>query len=230
MEQGATMRLGPGWVVGPLGATERLPLDGGLKVILWIETILYLGIGLHEIFDDFNANPKWNAPWARNNPWVKTTFRSMVKMHAAVCVLLGYVAASGLYEGEVGRLELELLFLSLALLMYSIWSAMIPFNLWWRICVMKPETYLQAAMVLFYSDLVRPHVLCICLGLNVYALFVRFGPTSTGCYEPFTYAELRESICQAEGPEMAEKIDKLMCAKKPLADMDEQQPLAPTQA
>ena len=43
-----------------LTATEFFAVTPGLHVILWVEAIIYLGIGTFELFDDFLAKPK---PW-----------------------------------------------------------------------------------------------------------------------------------------------------------------------
>ena len=43
-----------------MSATELLQLTTLLKVILWIEVIVYLGIGIFEILDSFSTEKPWN--------------------------------------------------------------------------------------------------------------------------------------------------------------------------
>ena len=43
-----------------LSATEFYEVSTPLLVVLWIETVVYLGIGLYQTFDDFiHKTPKW---------------------------------------------------------------------------------------------------------------------------------------------------------------------------
>ncbi len=41
-----------------LNATEFMPVDTTLAVVLWIEVIVYMGIGIYELVDDFHAKAK----------------------------------------------------------------------------------------------------------------------------------------------------------------------------
>ena len=92
-----------------LSSTELLPLTTGLQIVLWIEAIIYLGLGLFELFDDFLVRPKpWMFVDGRANGWLVLQHKVGHKMHAGICFLLGFIAANGLYEGAVTRFELEL--------------------------------------------------------------------------------------------------------------------------
>ena len=98
-------------------ANDLLELTTLLKVVLWIETIVYLGIGIFEILDSFSKEKPWNLRNGRINSYLATREVVSYKMHASVCFLLGFVALNGLLEGAVTRFELELIFLSLALIL-----------------------------------------------------------------------------------------------------------------
>ena len=45
-----------------LTATEYFPLTTGLEIVLWIEAIIYLSIGVYELFDDFLEKPEPDPP------------------------------------------------------------------------------------------------------------------------------------------------------------------------
>ncbi|MFT5102248.1 MAG: hypothetical protein ACI9HY_004385, partial [Planctomycetaceae bacterium] len=110
-----------------LSATEFYTVTPGLEIVLWIEAVIYLGIGVFELFDDFVEKPQpWMTINGRVNGYVRLTHRIGHKMHAGICVLLGFVALNGILEGAVTRFELELIFLSFAILMPAIWSSLMP--------------------------------------------------------------------------------------------------------
>lgn len=69
-----------------LSATELLTLTPLLKGVLWVEAIVYLGIGLYEIFDDFAVKPaSWMILGARANSYLQIKDKVGRKMHAAIC-------------------------------------------------------------------------------------------------------------------------------------------------
>lgn len=41
-----------------LTSTEFLQVTPTLEIVLWIEAVVYLGIGVYELFDDFIAKPQ----------------------------------------------------------------------------------------------------------------------------------------------------------------------------
>ena len=43
-----------------MNSTELFELTLALKIVLWVEAIVYLGLGIFEIFDDFFQKlPSW---------------------------------------------------------------------------------------------------------------------------------------------------------------------------
>jgi hypothetical protein len=57
-----------------LSATEFYQLTLGLQIVLWIEALLYLGIGVYELFDDFFEKPQpWMTISGRVNGYVRLT-------------------------------------------------------------------------------------------------------------------------------------------------------------
>ena len=100
-----------------MNATELLELTMTLKIVLWIEFIVYMGIGLYEIFDSFADAKPWVKMNGKSNSYLFMKETVSYKMHASVCFLLGFIALNGILEGAVTRFELELIFVSLALIM-----------------------------------------------------------------------------------------------------------------
>ena len=193
-----------------LSATEFHPVSLSLEIVLWIEAIIYLGIGIYELFDDFFEKPKpWMTIRGRVNVYVRLQHKIGHKMHAGICFLLGFVALNGLLEGQVTRFELELIFLSFGILMPAIWSSLLPGRLAWVILVTKPEFWLQIAMFALFGRLIRPEVLLLCVGLNLWGIAVYFVHTRKTMIVPFTYAAFREDCVDAEGEEVAQRLDKL---------------------
>ena len=96
-------------------ATEYLPVTGVIQLVLWVEAILYLSVGVLETFDDLHRKP---PAWVWNNKRLNTftLFQDgrYYKTHAVWCLLLGLVALTGLTEGQVNRLEIEFIFVSLS--------------------------------------------------------------------------------------------------------------------
>ena len=50
-----------------MSANELLELTTLLKVVLWIEVIVYMGIGIFEILDSFSKEKPWNMRDGRVN-------------------------------------------------------------------------------------------------------------------------------------------------------------------
>ena len=192
-----------------LNATEFMPVDTTLAVVLWIEVIVYMGIGIYELVDDFHAKAKnWSHLNGQLNIWIDTQNKVGHKMHAAVCFLLGFVALNGVIEGQISRFELELLFVSLALITGVIWGLLPPGRLAVVTIVSKPEVWLQIVMYSFYASLIRPEIIGLCIVLNAWGVLVYF-THQRQLLKPFTYANLREHILAAEGEDVLAKIDKV---------------------
>ena len=193
-----------------LSSTEFYQATPLLMWMLWIEAVIYLGIGIYEIFDDFIAKvPKWAEQDGGVNGWIRIQDVVARKMHAAICIILGFVALNGALEGHVTRFELELIFMSFAVLMPVIWSTIMPGKLGFMIILLKPEFWLQLVMFIFFSHLVRTEILIICAALNVWGIFVNLTHVRKVFFQPYTYAELRKHVVAAAGEAYAEKIDKL---------------------
>jgi len=192
-----------------LSATDFYHVTFGLEIVLWIEVLVYGGIGLYELFDDFLEKPKpWMTLNGRVNGFLRLTNKIGHKMHAGICLLLGFVALNGILEGFVTRFELELIFISLALLMPAIWSSLMPGRLGVITLLTKPEFWLQLVMFVMFSEMVRPQVLIICVAFNLWGIFVYFRYTREQLFQPFTYSMFREHCIDAIGEEAVSKFDK----------------------
>lgn len=193
-----------------LTATEFYTVTPGLNLILWVEAILYLGIGTYELFDDFWLKPKaWMHIAGKPNSYVMLQHKVGHKMHAGLCFVLGMVALNGALEGFITRFELELIFISFAVILPVLWSTLLPGRLGLTVLLLKPEFWLQGLMLLFFSDLIRPQVLGLCILLNAWGVLVYFLHTRKTLIRPFDYATLREDVIAAEGVDTALKFDKL---------------------
>jgi hypothetical protein len=193
-----------------LSSTEFYAVPLNLEIVLWIEAVIYLGLGTYELFDDFLEKPKpWMVIAGRTNGYVRMVHKIGHKMHAGICFLLGFVALNGIMEGHVTRFELELIFLSLGILMPIIWSCMLPGRLAIMMLATKPEFWLQIAMFTMFSQLIRPEILLLCIVLNLWGIFVYAFHTRKKLFSPFTYSTLRTDCIDAEGEAFAKKFDKL---------------------
>ena len=193
-----------------LSATEFYPTTMALTVVLWIEAVVYLGIGLIELFDDFLVQPR---PWMRinNRPngYVVLSHKIGHKMHAGLCIILGFVALNGVLERAVTRLELELIFISFAVIMATLWATLLPGRLGPVVLAMKPEFWLQIVMFVLFRHLVRPEILGLCLALNGWGIIVYVFHTRRTLLKPYPYAQLRQDWVEAEGEAAAAKFDRL---------------------
>ena len=194
-----------------LSATEFFPVTPALEVVLWIEAIVYLGIGIYELFDDFLEKTRpWMTINGRVNGYLRMSHKIGHKMHAGICVILGFVALNGILEGAMTRFELELIFLSFAVLMPAIWSSLMPGRLAIIILVTKPEFWLQITMFAMFSDLIRPQILIVCVALNLWGILVYALHTRKRLFHPFTYTAFRQDCIDAEGEKQAGKFDKMV--------------------
>jgi hypothetical protein len=178
-------------------ANDLLELSTLLKVILWIELIVYLGIGIFEILDSFSKEKPWNFRNGKINSYLAMREVTSYKMHASVCFLLGFVALNALMEGAVTRFELELIFISLALIMMLLWMIILPGRLGFIVLFSKPETTLQIIMFVFFADLIRPWVLYLCVFLNLWGLLVYFLHTRKESISPYEYKTIRNDALEA---------------------------------
>jgi hypothetical protein len=178
-------------------ANDLLELTTLLKVILWIELIVYLGIGIFEILDSFSREKPWNLRDGKINSYLAMREVTSYKMHASVCFLLGFVALNALMEGAVTRFELELIFISLALIMMLLWMIIIPGRIGFIVLLYKPETTLQIIMFVFFADLIRPWVLYLCVFLNLWGLLVYFLHTRKESISPYEYKTIRNDALEA---------------------------------
>ena len=193
-----------------IGATEFYPTTSGINAILWIEAVIYLGIGTYELLDDFLAKPQaWMNTGDRHNSYLMLHHKVGHKMHAGLCFVLGMVALNGALEGVVTRFELELIFISFAVILPVIWSTLLPGRLGFTVLLLKPEFWLQGLMLIFYSDLIRPQILALCLALNCWGVFVYFLHTRRTLISPYEYATLRNDVIAAEGEAAVTTFDKL---------------------
>ena len=193
-----------------IGATEFYATTPGLNAILWIEAVIYLGIGGFELLDDFIVKPKpWMTIDGRPNSFLMLHSKVGHKMHAGLCFVLGMVALNGALEGTVTRFELELIFVSFAVILPVLWSTLLPGRLGLLVLLLKPEFWLQGLMLIFYSDLIRTEILWLCIALNLWGLVVYFFHTRRTLISPYTYTTLRSDIVAAEGEDATAKFDKL---------------------
>ena len=178
-------------------ANDLLELTTLLKVILWIELIVYLGIGIFEILDSFSKEKPWNLRNGKINSYLAMREVTSYKMHASGCFLLGFVALNALMEGVVTRFDLELIFISLALIMMLLWMIILPGRLGFIVLFSKPETTLQIIMFVFFADLIRPWVLYLCVFLNLWGLLVYFLHTRKESISPYEYKTIRNDALEA---------------------------------
>jgi hypothetical protein len=193
-----------------LGATDFYPTTQVLEIVLWIEAVVYLGIGIYEVFDDFIAKPPpWTQINGETNVYVLMQHKVGHKMHAAICFLLGFVALNGALEGSVTRFEIELIFLSFALITGVIWAILPPGRMGLWVAIFKPEIWLQVVMYLNFADLIRPWVIGLCVLLNLWGVAVLFGHTRRSVLIPYTYKNFREQAAAVESADKIQLFDKL---------------------
>lgn len=193
-----------------LTATEFYTNTTLLQTVLWIEAVIYLGIGLYETFDDFFEQPqRWMTVKGRVNAWLRIEHKIGHKMHAGICVLLGFVALNGALEGHVTRFELEAIFVSFAVIMPVILSSMMPGRLGMTMVLTKPEFWLQIVMIAFFGHLIRPEMLAVCLIFNAWGIAVYLLRTRKVYFQPFSYEGLRSHLADTWDDERVQRIDKL---------------------
>ena len=197
-----------------MSSTEIFELTFALKVVLWAEAIVYLGIGVFEIFDDFFRKlPSWINLNGKLNAYLFMEDKMQHKFHAAICFFLGFIALNGIIEGAVTRFEIELLFIGLALIMMILWMILPPGRLAFPMLLTKPETYLSIIMFYLFSDLIRIEIFLFCLGLNIWGLIVYFLNTRKNI-KPYTYKRFHDDVVDAGIPEARIKVMDKMAGYK----------------
>ena len=197
-----------------MSSTEIFELTFALKVVLWVEAIVYLGIGIFEIFDDFFRKlPSWINLNGKLNAYLFMEDKMQHKFHAAICFFLGFIALNVIIEGVVTRFEIELLFIGLALIMMLLWMILPPGRLAFPMLLTKPETYLSIIMFYLFSDLIRIEIFLFCLGLNIWGLIVYFLNTRKNI-KPYTYKRFHDDVVDAGIPEARIKVMDKMAGYK----------------
>ena len=180
-----------------MNSTELFELSLALKIVLWVEAIVYLGLGIFEIFDDFFRKlPSWTILNGKLNHYLFMEDKMQHKFHAIVCFFLGFIALNGILEGVVSRFEIELLFIGLALIMMLLWMILPPGKMAVAMLLTKPETYLSIIMFLLFTDLIRTEILIICILFNIWGIAVFFLNTKKIIY-PYTYEKFRNDVLEA---------------------------------
>ena len=194
-----------------LGPTDFLPLTPALAAILWVEAVVYLGIGLFEIFDDYVArNPPWTERDGRPNGYLRLVAKSSRKFHAAICLILGWIALNGLLEQRVSRFEIETLFLSLAIVMSFVWSTKLPGRVGVLGIILKPEFWLQIAMFAMFTPFIRPEVAGFCLALNLWGIVFFLLRGRTASFVPYSTETLLRDTEDVLGEEGGRRLRRLM--------------------
>ena len=198
-----------------MNSTELFELTLALKIVLWVEAIVYLGLGIFEIFDDFFRKlPSWINLNGKLNHYLFMEDKMQHKFHAIVCFFLGFIALNGILEGVVSRFEIELLFIGLALIMMLLWMILPPGKMAVAMLLTKPETYLSIIMFLLFTDLIRTEILIICILFNIWGIAVFFLNTKKIIY-PYTYKKFRNDILEAGISEDRIKVwDKMIGYKE----------------
>ena len=180
-----------------MNSTELFELSLALKIVLWVEAIVYLGLGIFEIFDDFFRKlPSWTILNGKLNHYLFMEDKMQHKFHAIVCFFLGFIALNGILEGVVSRFEIELLFIGLALIMMLLWMVLPPGKMAVAMLLTKPETYLSIIMFLLFTDLIRTEILIICILFNIWGIAVFLLNTKKIIY-PYTYKRFRDDVIEA---------------------------------
>ena len=184
-----------------MNSTELFELTLALKIVLWVEAIVYLGLGIFEIFDDFFRKlPSWTNLNGKLNAYLFMEDKMQHKFHAIVCFFLGFIALNGILEGAVTRFEIELLFIGLALVMMLLWMILPPGKMAIAMLVTKPETYLSVIMFLLFSNLIRIEIFAVCILFNIWGMAVFIFNTRKRM-NPYTYKRFRDDVIEAGIPE-----------------------------
>jgi len=198
-----------------MSSTELFELTLALKIVLWIEMIVYLGLGIFEIFDDFFRKlPSWTNLNGKLNAYLFMEDKMQHKFHAIVCFFLGFIALNGILEGAVTRFEIELLFIGLALIMMLLWMILPPEKMAIAMLLTKPETYLSVIMFILFSDLIRTEVFIACILFNIWGIAVFIFNTKK-LMNPYSYKRFRSDVIEAGISEDRIKIwDKMIGYKE----------------
>tara|TARA_B100000073_G_C23670087_1_gene548244 strand:+ start:100 stop:699 length:600 start_codon:yes stop_codon:yes gene_type:complete len=184
-----------------MNSTELFELTLALKIVLWVEAIVYLGLGIFEIFDDFFRKlPSWTNLNGKLNAYLFMEDKMQHKFHAIVCFFLGFIALNGILEGAVTRFEIELLFIGLALVMMLLWMILPPGKMAIAMLLTKPETYLSVIMFLLFSNLIRIEIFAVCILFNIWGMAV-FIFNTRKLMNPYTYKRFRDDVIEAGIPE-----------------------------
>ena len=184
-----------------MNSTELFELTLALKIVLWVEVIVYLSLGVIEIFDDFFRKlPSWTNLNGKLNAYLFMEDKMQHKFHAIVCFFLGFIALNGILEGAVTRFEIELLFIGLALVMMLLWMILPPGKMAIAMLLTKPETYLSVIMFLLFSNLIRIEIFAVCILFNIWGMAVFIFNTRKRM-NPYTYKRFRDDVIEAGIPE-----------------------------
>ena len=153
---------------------------------------------------------KWSFKNGKYNSYIHIQDLVGYKMHAAICFILGFVALNGIIEGHISRFELEIIFVSFAVIVPTLFSLLMPGKLGLVVLCLKPEFWLQIFMFVFFSHLIRIEIITLCVLMNVWGLLVYYFHTRKKLVVPYSYETLRKDAFEAgEEQKRMDMWDKL---------------------
>eukprot|EP00933_Yihiella_yeosuensis_P007868 TRINITY_DN113069_c0_g1_i1.p1 TRINITY_DN113069_c0_g1~~TRINITY_DN113069_c0_g1_i1.p1 ORF type:complete len:211 (-),score=30.93 TRINITY_DN113069_c0_g1_i1:280-912(-) len=186
-----------------LAEGETLPATGGLLVVLWLEIIIYMGIGVYEMFFQDFAKP----PPSVRNCFEEAMHNLHKKFHAGICLVLGSCALQGVVSGKCSRFEFEMMFFTLGLIMSMVWNGLgYPFGVKGRLLAigLKPEFWFQLVLWYSYADAVRLPVRIVCVLLNIHGIAIGLFVVRPKLGNPESFF----SAVAESDPDLHEKLQK----------------------
>lgn len=179
------------------------PIPTPVYVSLWISLVVYGLVGLTYFFHDFVGT--LSPPWIPKTGWQAMMTSTWKSMASAGLLVLAYVCASALLEGEVNTLEIEIEMLSVSLYAGLVAKSSMPMPLTAIVPVTKPEVWLTVTMWLTSYDLVRTPALILSICFVLYGVvFAIVRPY----FDPFEIGPMLEEVKKLD-PETHAKMAKL---------------------
>lgn len=161
--------------------------------MIWLELLCFVPFTLLHYFGPFRA--EWRRLSA-TKLGQQTLWSGEMLNGVGACVLM-YMLADALWEGSVGHLEVEILFLSHALWIGVITSFLPPWPIRKFAYLHSPHTYLTIGVYSTGWGLVRPVCLLCCAAILAFGCYRRIVQLPRDVYltaGPLSWAAFREAL------------------------------------
>mmetsp|Transcript_79012 Transcript_79012/g.245144 ORF Transcript_79012/g.245144 Transcript_79012/m.245144 type:complete len:210 (-) Transcript_79012:59-688(-) len=148
----------------PIGPAEAILIPLPLKIVLYLELILFTPFSLQHFFGGFKPS------WARMSPFklAQKELWAGEMLNGVGAFVLMYMIFDALVAGTISRIEVEILFISHALWMGVVFSFVLPV---WQIHLVNPHSWLTIGVWATAFHLARWWCLVLSLAIMLFGVY-----------------------------------------------------------